>query len=167
MEPFHQYVNEYRNQLEKGAINKAYKGIMEYIQGLRNYFQNKYPDYFISGSIYFGYMDMTYFAFHPKSIGKAKLKIAVVFIHEVMRFEAWLGGYNKPVQLQYWKLFKESNWNKYRLVPTIKGADSILEHVLVENPDFRDLDQLTQQIELETLKFITDIESFLVERDRS
>ena len=58
-------------------------------------------------------------------------------------------------------MFKESNWDLYPIVPTIKGADSILEHILVDHPDFRNLDQLSQQIERETLKFIKDVESFL------
>jgi hypothetical protein len=72
-----------------------------------------------------------------------------------------LAGYNKQVQSKYWKLFKESDWNKYQLVSTTQGADSILEYVLVDNPDFNDLDTLTKQIERETLKFIKDVESFL------
>lgn len=106
-------------------------------------------------------MDMTYFSFYPESIKNRNLKIAVVFIHEAFRFEVWLAGYNKQVQSKYWKLFKESGWNKYHLVPTTKGVDSILEHVLVEDPDFSSLDALTQQIERATLEFIKDIETFL------
>jgi len=161
MESFHEYMDEYRKQIEKGIISKAYKGLMEYILDLKTYFKNKYPDHFVSGSIYFGYMDMTYFSFYPKSLGDKKLKVAVVFLHEAMRFEVWLAGANKQVQSKYWKLFKESNWNTYRLVPTTKGADSILEHIAVDNPDFHDLDKLTKQIEKETMKFIKDIENFL------
>jgi hypothetical protein len=161
MESFHEYINEYRKQMEKGVISKAYKGLMGFILDLRTYLKNKYPDYFVSGSIYFGYMDMTYFSFYPKSLGDKKLKIAIVFIHESMRFEVWLAGYNKQVQSKYWKLFKESNWNKYHIVSTIKGADSILEFILVDNPDFSDLDILTKQIESATLKFIKDVENFL------
>jgi hypothetical protein len=161
MKPFHKYVAEYQRQLEKGAIQAAYQGLMEYIMAVRTHLKNKYPDYFVSGSIYYGYMDMTYFAFTPKSLAQRKLKVAIVFIHATCRFEVWLGGYNKQVQSQYWKLFKESNWNKYRLVPTTAGADSIVECVLADNPDFRDLDALTQQIEQATLKFIKDVERFL------
>ena len=161
MEPFHEYINEYRQQLEKGAIIKAYKGLMEYIMDLRTYFNNKYPDYFVSGSIYYGYMDMTYFSFFPESLKQRKLKIGIVFLHEIFRFEVWLFGYNKKVQTKYWELFKESDWNKYPIVSTPKGVDAIIEHVLVDNPDFSDLDKLTKRIELETLKFINDVESFL------
>jgi hypothetical protein len=64
MGSFHESMNEYRKQLEKGAIQEAYKGLMEYILALRTHFKNKYPDYFVSGSIYYGYMDMTYFSCH-------------------------------------------------------------------------------------------------------
>jgi len=162
MESFHEYINEYRKQLEKGAIKEAYKGLMEYIMGLRTHFKNKYPGYFVSGSIYYGYMDMTYFSFFPKSLKQRKLKIAIVFIHEAFRFEVWLAGVNKQVQTKYWKLIKESDWNKYHIVSTTKGADSIIESVLVDDPDFNDLDTLTKQIERETLKFIKDVESFLL-----
>ena len=44
---------------------------------------------------------------------------------------------------------------------TTKGVDSIMEHILVDNPDFSDLDALTGQIEKGTLNFISDIEDFL------
>jgi hypothetical protein len=152
---------EYKTQLVKGAIKEAYRGLMDYIMGLRSYFANKYPDYSVSGSIYYGYMDMTYFSFFPESLKLRKLKVAIVFIHDTFRFEVWLAGYNKQVQTKYWKLFKESGWNKYRIPPTTKGVDSIIEYTLVDNPDFSDLDTLTKQIESGTLKFIEDVGIFL------
>jgi hypothetical protein len=161
MGSFHENMNEYRKQLEKGIIQQAYKGLMEYIMALRTYLQDKYPDYFVSGSIYYGYMDMSYFSFFPESLKQRKLKVAIVFLHEAFRFEVWLAGYNKQVQSKYWKLIKESGWEKYRLVPTTQGADSILEHTLVENPDFSDLEALTGQIEAATLEFCAEISEFL------
>ena len=161
MESFHEYMNEYRIQLEKGAIQAAYKGLMRYFQDLRLYFKKKYPDYFVSGSIYYGYMDMTYFAFFPESLKRRRLKIAIVFIHDTFRFEVWLTGYKKHVQTKYWSLFTDSDWDKYRIPSTTKGVDSILEYTVVDKPDFSDLDSLTQQIEKGTLTFITDVEYFL------
>jgi hypothetical protein len=161
MESFPAYMDEYKKQLQRGAIQKAYKGLMEYIMNLRTHFKDKYPDCFVSGTIYYGYMDMTYFAFIPRSLKERNLKIAIVFNHEAFRFEVWLSGYNKQVQTQYWQLFKESNWKKYCLVSTTKGVDSILEYTLVDHPDFSDLDALTKQLESGTLKFIEDIEGFL------
>jgi hypothetical protein len=160
MPTFHESMSEYKKQLEKGEIQLAYKGLMEYIMGLKVYIKKEYPDYFVPGGIYYGYMDMTYFSVNPKSLKQRNLKIAVVFIHQAFRFEAWLAGANKQVQQEYWQLIKESGWDQYRLVPTTKGVDSILEHILVDHPDFSDLDALTKKIESETLIFIQDIESF-------
>ena len=161
MAAFQESMIEYRKQLEKGAIQRAYQGLMDYIMGLRSYFAEKYPDYSVSGSIYFGYMDMSYFSFFPKSLKLQGLKVGIVFVHCQFRFEVWLFGYNKGIQAKYWKQFKESGWNKYRIPSTIKGVDSILESILVENPDFSNLVALTTQIERETMKFIEDVEDFL------
>ncbi len=160
MESLQEYVNEYRKQLGKGVIQRAYQGLMEYIMDLRTQFNKKFPD-FAPGNVYHGYMDMTYFPIFPKSLKDRKLKIAIVFIHDTIRFEVWLAGYNKQIQTKYWKLFKEGNWNKYRIPSTIKGVDSIIENTLVDNPDFSDLDTLTKQIVRGTLNFIKDIENFL------
>jgi hypothetical protein len=104
-------------------------------------------------------MDMTYFAFFPASLKQRKLKVGIVFLHEAFRFEVWLFGYNKKIQKKYWDIFKEKSWNKYRIPLNLKGVDSILEHVLVDNPDFSDLNVLTEQIEKGTLDFIENIES--------
>lgn len=161
MKSFIDSINDYRKQIEIGTIKEAYKGLMEYIMELRLDFKNKYPDYSVSGSIYQGYMDMTYFALFPEPLKSKKLKIAIVFIHDTFRFEVWLAGYNKQVQTKYWRLIKERNWDKYSIPATLKGSDSILEFVLIDNPDFSDTDALTVQIERGTLKFINDVMTFL------
>ena len=160
MVPMNEDINEYRQQLDKGIIQKAYRELMAYIMDLRTHFARKYPDY-APGNLYYGYMDMTYFPLFPPALKSKKLKIAVVLIHENMRFEAWLSGFNKQIQKQYWELFKARDWNKYHLPSTTTGADSILEYTLVANLDFNDLDILTRQIETSALQFIADVESFL------
>jgi hypothetical protein len=162
---FHEAMNEYKKQLKKGDIKKAYTGLIQYFKDLRSHFNNEYPDFLVSSSIYPGYMDLTYFHFFPKSLKPRKLKIVILFIHDTFRFEVWLAGNNKKVQTKYWNLFTESNWNKYHLVSTTKGVDSILDHILIDNPDFRELNSLTKQIELGTLKFIKDVETFLSKQE--
>lgn len=64
MDSFNNHVREYTIQLSKGQIQKAYKGIMTFMSGLRTYLESMYPEYTAS-ALYFGYMDMTYFAFTP------------------------------------------------------------------------------------------------------
>ena len=164
MRTFAHDMAEYRKMLEQGAIQRAYKGLMEYMMGLRTHFQTQYPGYVVSGSLYYGTMDMTYFSCSPPSLKARNLKVAVVFLHQAFRFEAWLAGSNKQVQAAAWKMFKESGWDQYPLTPTLKGADSIVECVLTADPDFSDLDALTARIERGTLKFIQDVEAFLAAR---
>jgi hypothetical protein len=94
MKAFQENMKEYKKQLKKGAIQAAYKGLLDYIMRLRTYFEKKYPDHFVSGSIYYGYMDMTYFSFISKSLKQRKLKPAIVFVHNTFRFEVWLTASN-------------------------------------------------------------------------
>jgi hypothetical protein len=157
-------MTEYRRQLAKGVIQQAYRGLMDYFWSLKSFFEKKHPEYAFGG-VYYGFMDMTYFPLFPQALKLRKLKIAVVFVHESFRFEIWLAGVNRNIQAKYWKLIKVSGFNKYCFPATTKGADSIVERVLVENPDFGDLDALTRQIEKGTLMFIKDVEGFLSEHD--
>ncbi len=85
MESLRECVDEYRRQVQKGAIPRAYRAILDYVMGLRAHFAAKYPDHFVSGSVYQGYMDMTYFAVVPKSLKRRDLKVAVVFVHEALQ----------------------------------------------------------------------------------
>lgn len=158
MESLKENIIEYRKQIEKGIIQKAYKGIMDYVMRLRTYLQNKYPKYTV-GNIYYGYMDMTYFPLFSKKLKDRKLKIAIVFLHEACRFEVWLSGNNRQVQKGYSELISGNDWNKYRMDP--KNPDSIIEFTLDADPDFGDTDALTKKIEASTLSFLNDIEAFL------
>ena len=83
MESMPEYIKEYKKQLGRGVIQKAYHGLMKYIMDLRTHFCKDFPD-FAPGNVYYGYMDMTYFPISPKSLKSRKLKIAIVFIHETI-----------------------------------------------------------------------------------
>jgi len=158
-----EHLNEYRKQLEKGEIQQAYRGLMEYMLSLRAYFQKQYPEFDVPGNLYFGYMDMTYFAIIPPELKQRKLKVAVVFLHEAFRFEVWLSGANRQVQVDFSKLLQGKGWNKYKLTADPKASDSILEHVLVADPDFKNITKLTEEIESGAIRFIREIQRFLVD----
>jgi hypothetical protein len=133
------------------------------MKDLRSHFSLKYPDFLVANSIYTGYMDLTYFHFFPKSLKPHNLKIVVLFLHDTFRFEVWLSGNNKKVLEHYWNLFTENNWTKYKLTFPAKGIDYIIDYILIDNPNFRELDAITSQIEKGTIEFINNIENFLSE----
>jgi hypothetical protein len=165
MASFQAAMDEYRKQLKRGYIQVAYQTLMDYFRNLRSYFKKTYPDLPVASSVYYGYMDMTYFAVFPESLKRHKLKIAIVFVHDSFRFEVWLSGLNRDVQARYWKILKDSDWTKYHLAANPRSQDYVLDHPLIDPPDFGDLESLTKQIETGTMEFIRDVEGFLAKQE--
>lgn len=160
MDSLNNYIQEYKVQLNKGYIQKAYKGIMAFMSDLRIYLDGKHPEYSAS-ALYLGYMDMTYFAFTPPALKEKKLKIAVVFLHEECRFELWLAGNNRQIQADYVKILKNRDLGEYTLSQINPGVDSIIESIIIEHPNFDDVEELKKQIETETLEFVKSTISIL------
>ena len=156
MQTLNDAIREYTAQLQKGQIQEAYKGIMTFMSGLKTYLQSRHTYYTTTG-LYFGYMDMTYFAFTPPELKDRNLKIAIVYLHQENRFELWLGGTNRKVQAQYIEIFKEKDITPYKLSQVSPGVDSIIESSVSEQPDFDDADTLMQIIEEKTVEFANQI----------
>ena len=152
------YISQYRDQLSKGYLQKAYKAIMTFMSGLSSYLEKKYPSHTVS-TLYFGYMDMTYFAFTPPVIKNKKLKIAIVYLHEQGRFEVWLGAINRKIQAEFIELLSSRDTGTYKLSSIKPGVDSIIAKVIVASPDFDNPEELKIQIEKEVTGFINDITS--------
>jgi hypothetical protein len=153
-------ISEYTNQLQIGQIQKAYKGIMSFMFALKTTLESRHPNYAGSG-LYFGYMDMTYFAFTPLELKRRNLKIAIVYLHQENRFELWLGGSNRKVQSEYINYFKGKDLGGYMLSQVSPGVDSIIELIVCEQPDFEDADKLMKIIEEKTISFADQILSLL------
>jgi hypothetical protein len=106
-------------------------------------------------------MDMTFFTLVPVILEGRKLKIALVFNHERISFEAWLSAVNKVVQMEYLELFRKGTWPDYRIPFSAEGSDSILECDLSTDPDFDHPENLTSLIEKRLWKFIGEVETHL------
>ncbi|GAA3590227.1 hypothetical protein Q4Q39_15165 [Flavivirga amylovorans] len=137
-----------------------YKISLNYIKKLRTHFAKTYPIDYKVGQVYQGNVDYSYFPFTPTSLKSQKLKIVIIFDHIKMLFEICLAGQNRQIQKEYWQMFKDSDWNKYHIPATLEGF-SIVEHILIEHPNFNDFDALNRHIETETMTFIKDIVNVL------
>lgn len=160
MPSLNESVREYTMQMQHGQIQKAYKGIMTFMSGLKTYLENQHPDFSATG-LYFGYMDMTYFAFTPLELKQRSLKIAIVYLHEQNRFEAWLGGANRKVQAETINLLKGKDLDGLVLSEVKPGVDSIIEMKLIEKPDFDDPEELMLTIESKVIEFTGKIREIL------
>lgn len=144
MKDFNYYVNSYVEQLKKGDIQEAYTGLVKYVTTLGTTLSRNLSETYSFGSLFQGYMDYTYFYYSNDFLKKRKLKLGLVLNHTKMQFEIWLLGQTITIQGRYWEYFKATKWNKDR---TTKPQYSILEAVLIENPNFNDLDSLTMAIQ--------------------
>ena len=163
MKSLNECITEYRNQIAKGEIRIAYRGLIDFMIRLRNTIRDKYPLWPAPGNLYQGYMDMTYFPLSTDKLKDKKLKIAVVLIHETLRFEIWLSAVNKNIQSEYWEQLKGKDLKGYRMPSALKGSDSIIEHTLETSPDFGDPDSLIWHLVTGTERFINDVEVLISE----
>jgi len=154
-------IAEYTAQLQRGQIQIAYKGIMTFMSTLRSTLESNHPNFAASG-LYFGYMDMTYFAFTPLELKRRNLKIAIVYLHQENRFELWLGGGNRKVQAEYIELLKGKDLGHYRLSQVRPGVDSIIECIVAEHPDFENVEELMKNLEDQTIEFAKKVNYFFV-----
>ena len=126
----HEYINEYKLQLQKGDIKYAYQALMEFMITLKNDLHNTYPQFKLSSTIHQGYMDITYFSLTNEFLRNKQLKTIILFNHEIFSFEIWLAAQNKKVQKKHWEVLKKSNWNTYTISSSIDHRFSIIESIL-------------------------------------
>ena len=149
-------VREYTEHLRRGAIQRAYRGILAFMSDLRAQLERRYPDYAVS-AVYPGYLDMTYFAFTPPALRDAKLKVAIVYLHAEDRLELWLGASNRRLQADIAQRMVGKDLGGYSLVPSGPGVDAIIADIAVGHPDFDSLEQLRTLIESKALAFADDM----------
>ncbi|TCC96986.1 AraC family transcriptional regulator [Pedobacter hiemivivus] len=154
-------LSHYKEQVSQGEIQVDYNWLMGYIKTLKNHFTKEYYSIYKVGNIYQGNMDYSYFPLTTHNLQKQKLKFVIIFNHKLMRFEICLSGQNKTIRKKYWDFFKESDWDKYHLVESIGDSLSIIDHILVNKPNFDNTETLTGEIETEVLKFINNIRDVL------
>lgn len=137
------YVSIYQRHLKNGDIQIAYQQLIQAVMALKARFLAAHSDRYQAGNVSPGYLDFTYFSFFDAALRSRKLRFGIVLNHKNMRFELWLMGQNAAVQKEYWALLKTTRWNLHR---DAMPQYSVLETVLVENPDFDDREALFSQI---------------------
>lgn len=154
MNSLNHHIAIYKELLQKGDIQQAYTGLVKYVTRLGTILARNLSESYSFGNLFQGYMDYTYFYYSNDFLKERKLKLGLVLNHTKMQFEIWLLGQTIPIQDKYWQYFKSTKWNENR---TTKPQYSILEAVIVEHPDFNDLDKLTELIESRLVEVSNEI----------
>lgn len=139
----------YKAAFANGELQKTYQDLVGFVQNLRTEFAKKYSNDYSTASILHGYIDFTYFYLQNDYLKQRKLKYAIVFQHKEVKFELWLLGQTKDVQIHYWKKLREVKWLNKEVMPEY----SIFEVPLELAPDFDSPNQLaaTLHCQFETL----------------
>jgi hypothetical protein len=143
MKSLNDVITIYKEELHKGDILIAYNELVRFVMSIRTDFSKKLDHQYSFAKVFHGYMDYSYFYYSNDFLKSKKLKLGFFLNHFDMRFEVWLLGNTIPVQKKYWELFKTTKWNKDK---TEMPKYSIIEAVIIKNPDFDNLDLLAKQI---------------------
>lgn len=157
-------LQELKERLQDGSIQRAYTGIVAYLSRLRSEFAGRRGERAVSG-LYQGYFDMTYFALFPSALKERDLKIAVVFNYATFAFEAWLAARNRKLQRAYWELLRQAGYTQHPLVEPAVGSDAIVAAVLATDYSLDDEDRLTARLVEGVEAFERAIIAFLDELD--
>lgn len=149
-----QCIEIYQKQLIQGDIRFAYMTLIKYMRELKAQFPSQYS----TGNLSLGYLDYTYFPFFNEYLRQRKLRFGIVLNHLEMRFELWLMGQNAPVQKTYWKLLRNTDWNKNKIqMPQYSVLEVCLEDVI----DFNSKELMRSKIFTSAISLAGQIQDFL------
>ncbi|MPM28307.1 hypothetical protein SDC9_74828 [bioreactor metagenome] len=148
--------NYYTALLQEGKLQEAYRGIISAVAGLRTEFAKEFPDCEI-GSVYQGYMDMSYFPVTSTFFKERGLKIAVVYLHEKGIFEVWLSGKNRQVTGEMRQKLAKADFGGLEVFHDEDNPDAVIECLLTAHPDFDDVKALANTVLFKTKQFITAV----------
>jgi hypothetical protein len=160
-----QRINEYTNLVRRGDIRTAYQEILGFMGRLRVDFGKRSRDCTV-GSIYQGYMDMTYFSLSTPAIKDMGLRIAIVYLHEKGTFEAWLSARNREISKRYGFLLVSGFPPDLEVVHDRDNLDAIIECTVSSAPDFENQISLMEEIESKVDCFIAAVSGLLLVRGR-
>ena len=160
MENQNELVAAYTDLLQKGELQAAYRGILSVVGMLRARFAGEFPEYAV-GSLYQGYMDMSYFPLTSAFFKERGLKIAVVYLHEQCRFETWLSGKNRQVTEETRQKFAGADFGELEVFHAADNPDAVVECLLTDCPDFDDEEALAKTVISGAYAFIAAVTALL------
>ncbi|MBW1295010.1 AraC family transcriptional regulator [Aquimarina litoralis] len=155
-------LSDNQSQNKQSAEVLDYHSLIGFMKEMRSFFSKEYETYFKLGNVYQGSPDYSYFSLTTEELKKQKLKFVIVLSHKNLNFSICLSGQNKSIRKKYWRLFKDSDWDKYHLAASIDSSLSIMDHIIIKEPNFNNKKGLIKNIEQETMKFIKELNDILL-----
>jgi hypothetical protein len=161
MENYNELMNNFKDQLSKGRIQKAYRYIFDIFSELGNEIKNSQNKVISTTSLYHGYLDMTYLPVTTETLKRNGLKIAIVFNYSLFQFEIWLSAVNRKKRNEVLEVITQSKGIKYKAVQNNENTDAIIEIRIKGINEFNNKSRIVSLITKKTIAFIDDIEEFM------
>jgi len=161
MENYTAIMNDLKEQLSKGTIQKAYRYIFDIFSAVGNEIKKSQDTVITTTSLYHGYLDMTYLPVTTATLKSIGLKIAIVFNYSLFQFEIWLSAVNRKKRDDVVEMLSHSKWQKYKPVQNNENTDAIIEIKINGIKNYNNKNRIVSLITKETIVFIDDIEEFI------
>ena len=138
-------IESYCAAVAKGGLPRAYRGILAQLTLFQSAWMQAHPAD-SAGTLYPGYLDMSFVSFAPAELAARNLKLSLVFLHESCEFTLWLVARNRAIQKRVSESLRGVPLGCYRLTKLEPGVDAIIEFTLEKPYAFDETALLTQRL---------------------
>lgn len=142
---------------QPSKLRLDYHHLVSFMKELRAYFNKELNKEYTVGKVNSGSKDYTYFSLTPEELKSLKLKFVIILDHKIKSFVICLSGQNKSIRKKYWHELNERGCDKYHLAESIDQSLMIIDHIIVNHPDFTNAKALSKNIERESLIFMNEL----------
>ena len=96
-EPLNACVESYTRAVFAGDLPRAYRAILSTLSSFKAAWEAAHPKDTV-GSLYQGYLDMSFISFASPALASERLKISLVYLHPQGCFSLWLAAGNRSIQ---------------------------------------------------------------------
>ncbi|NLI53609.1 MAG: hypothetical protein GX417_04715 [Clostridiales bacterium] len=153
-------IEAYCGAVAAGDLPRAYRGILASLSAFKSAWQTAHPEDAV-GSVYAGYMDMSFVAVAPDALAARRLKVSLVFLHAEARFSLWLAAGNRAIQAKTASELRKKPLGAYAFCPLQPGVDAIIASEIPPPYAFDDPEALSGPLLLAAEAFLADMEALL------
>lgn len=146
-------MDHFKKALGTGELQKAYRHLMDVFSSLQTALRENKEAQVQTGTLYHGYLDMTYLPVTTRVLRKKGMKVAVVFDYPKFQFQLWLSAGNRKKREKAILLLEQTKVLKDSIRIAKENPDAILEQVIHEPIDFEDTQGLVRSLVAETIRF--------------
>lgn len=162
-EPLGACVESYTRAVSAGDLPRAYRAILAALTSFRSVWEGAHPQDNV-GSLYQGYLDMSFIAFSPPALSSMRLKFSLVYLHPEGRFRLWLAAGNRAIQAEVSAQLRGKPLDGYTLTELRPGVDAIIESEIPPPYDFDHPDELNRKLVSAAEAFQADMAALLTLR---